>query len=90
MPAALRAELDVLSASVGYSRDPTARVNAFDTFVRDHPGTCAAATALRSKASALGNNLPTGQDPTDRFLPVFEIARQLEVSPYRDCETRAE
>ena len=88
--AALGAELDVLTATVGYSPDPTARVNAFDKFVRDHPGTCAAATALRSKAFALGHNLPAGQDPTDRFLPVFEIARQLDASPYRDCQTRAE
>ncbi len=84
--AALRAELDLLGGTVGYSGDPMRRVNAFDQFARDHAGTCVAASALRRKAFDLTNNWPAGQDPTDRFLQVFDIVRQLEAPPYRGCD----
>jgi tetratricopeptide (TPR) repeat protein len=88
--AAMRAELDLARNSVSDLRDITARVAMLDKFVADHPGTCAAANALRSKGFELGANIPPGQDPTPLFLLVFETVRQLEASPYRDCPMTAE
>ncbi len=81
--AALNAELDLIN--VGGTTP--ARFAALDAFMRGHPGSCASARALHQKAVTLGFNVTNPkEDPTDRFLQVIELARQLESEPYRPCE----
>jgi hypothetical protein len=69
--AALQAELDLLGSAVGF--DPWKRADAFARFAEEHPGTCAAAFALRMEANEVGSaqgtsGRATNPDPTDRVL----------------------
>lgn len=82
---ALLTEVDVIE----FSRAPMGeRLDALDKFVRDHPGTIAAAKALHLKAFQLAINvgtsgrLPPGTDPTDRFMEVLDIVKEIESGRY--------
>ncbi len=82
--AALQAEIDCLLAAE--YRMPE-RFAALDRFVSAHPGTAAAARALHQKAFDLSvNHVVPNTDPTDRFLQVLEISKELESGRYPACE----
>jgi tetratricopeptide (TPR) repeat protein len=81
--AALLAEVD----TIGAGNDTFLRVERYESFARAHPGTEAAARALFRAAVDLGRN--TGgrvQDPTESFLRVFAIVRELRSGRYPPCE----
>ena len=86
--AALLTEIDVMVFGLPIRE----RLEALDRFVRDHPGTIAAAKALNEKGSQLGsgNVYPEiearGADPTARFFQVLQIVRELESGRYPPCE----
>jgi hypothetical protein len=86
-PAALRAELDLLILQP--RGDARKRADLLSTFAADHPGSCAAADALRGEAEQVRSNMGTegtkGQDPTERTLRVLAIMRELEADRYRRC-----
>jgi hypothetical protein len=87
-PAALRAELDLLTWQPG--GDARKRADLLSAFATDHAGSCAAADALRGEAMEVGSNMGTsggtkGQDPTERTLRVLAITRELESDRYREC-----
>jgi hypothetical protein len=89
--AALQAELDLLESAVGF--DPWKRADAFARFAEEHPGTCAAASALRMEANDVGSNQgtsgrATNPDPTDRVLRALAIAGKLDSPPYKACRPR--
>jgi tetratricopeptide (TPR) repeat protein len=85
---ALLTEIDVIEFGLPIRQ----RLEALDRFVRDHPGTIAAAKALNNKGFQLGssNVYPEiearGADPTPRFFQVLEIVRELESGRYPSCE----
>ena len=85
---ALLTEIDV----IGFGLPIRQRLEALDRFVRDHPGSIAAAKALYQKAFQLGSvNVypdvePRGADPTDRFFQVLAIVKELESGRYPSCE----
>ena len=67
------------------------RLEALDRFVRDHPGTIAAAKALHQKGFQLGSGNVSeiearGADPTARFFQVLQIVKELESGRYPPCE----
>lgn len=68
------------------------RLEALDAFVRQHPGTIAAAKALHVKGFHLSSGNvypdiePRGADPTARFFQVVEIVQELESGRYPPCE----
>ena len=85
--AALVAEVDLIRQDTRLSE----RLTALDAFARRHDGTAAAAKALYEKASVLSSARQDGktgkeEDPTDRFMEVLEIVRQLESGRYPRCE----
>lgn len=88
--AALQAELDLLGSAPGY--DPWKRADAFARFAEEHPGTCAAASALRMEAIEVGSNQGTSRganpDPTDRAIRALAIAEKLDSPPYKACRPR--
>jgi tetratricopeptide (TPR) repeat protein len=68
-------------------RDMSGRLDALDAIVREHPGTDVAGAALYQKGFDLAvNAFVTGKDrqpdPTDRFMRVLAIARELESGAY--------
>jgi tetratricopeptide (TPR) repeat protein len=81
-------EVDVIAVGLPLR----AKLEALDKFVRDHPGTIAAAKALHEKAFQLssGNVYPDiearGADPTARFFRVLDIVKELESGRYPPCE----
>jgi hypothetical protein len=85
--AALRAEVDLIDDHRDV-RDISARIADLERFWRQHPGTSAGAEALARMGVHTGVNLgksysePAGSDPTERFLRVVEIARELETGSY--------
>jgi len=68
------------------------RIEALDTFARAHAGTLVGAKALYLEGFELANNVaitgvePRGSDPTDRFMKVVGIARELESGSYPKSE----
>jgi tetratricopeptide (TPR) repeat protein len=80
--AALLAEVDVLV----YDRAPE-RIDAFQALADAHPGTEVAASALYQKGFQLSHNVrdPRG-DPTERFLQLLAVVRELETGPYPATE----
>ena len=84
--AALEAEVDIISAAGGSAE----RAAGFDAFAGQHPGTCAGGRALYQKGFGIAHATSKPKDdPTDRFMRVVEIVRQLESGPYRGCEWEA-
>ena len=80
--AARLAEVDLLSDGSGQ-----ARLDALDAFVREHPGTEAAARALHAKGFDLAHNALSfgeraGSDPTERFFRVVDIYKELRSGRY--------
>jgi tetratricopeptide (TPR) repeat protein len=63
-----------------------------DTFERAHPASVAGAKALYQEAFQLAVNIPVtgverrGSDPTERFLRVVAMAKELETGTYPPCE----
>lgn len=86
--AALLTEIDVMVFGLPIREC----LEALDRFVRDHPGTIAAAKALHQKGFQLGsgNVYPEiearGADPTPRFFQVLDIVTELESGRYPPCE----
>ncbi|MGE5837994.1 MAG: tetratricopeptide repeat protein, partial [Acidobacteriota bacterium] len=86
--AALLTEVDLISAG----RLDRSRLDALEGFARRHPGTAVAAKALYQKAFDLAHNasglrLETpGSDPTQRFLQVVDLSKELESGRYPKCE----
>jgi hypothetical protein len=79
--AALLAEVEVIRDD----RDQTRRMEALERFASAHAGTVVGAKALYT----LGEQWPSGppeSDPTDRFIRVFEIFRDLTSGKYPPCE----
>ncbi len=84
--AALLAEVDLIDDA-----NAAARMQALDAFVRTHPGTTAAAKALYLKGFSLGHNPiihgdRPGQDPTERFFRVVDVANELRSGRYPPSE----
>lgn len=81
---ALLSEVDVLT----HGRPDAARLDALQAFADRHRGTEAGAKALYAKGFHLHVNVrdPAGSDPTERFLQVAAIVRELESGRYPDCE----
>jgi tetratricopeptide (TPR) repeat protein len=85
--AALLTEIDVMVFGLPIRE----RLEALARFVRDHPGTIAAAKALYQKGFQLDANAypeieARGADPTDRFFQVLQIVKELESGRYPPCE----
>lgn len=86
---ALLTEIDVIELGGGPMGE---RLEALDKFVRDHPGTIAGAKALHLKGFQLSTNVatsgfvPRGSDPTDRFMQVRDIVKELESGAYPSSE----
>jgi hypothetical protein len=85
-PEALLAEVDVLSDPSGPEK-----IAALEPFIREHPGTIAAAKAWYLIGFDLAHNRFSygerdGADPTDRFLRVVEIVKDLRSGRYPACE----
>ena len=83
---ALLSEVELITDKVDKSM-----LDSLDAFVRQHPGTDAAAKALHSKGFHLAHNAFSfgerpGDDPTDRFLKVLEIVRELRSGRYPPSE----
>ena len=78
--AALEAEVDRIMAA----RASFQQLDELEAFATAHPGTIAAAKATYERGWQLAVNIPItgvekrGSDPTERFLKVLEIARDLE------------
>ena len=90
--AALEAELDLLSRSAR-GADPWKRADAFSRFAEEHPGTCAAAGALRCDLVEVRSNQGTygrmtNPNPTDRILRALAIADKLDSPPSERCRPR--
>jgi tetratricopeptide (TPR) repeat protein len=85
--AALLAEVDIIGA-----RTPSEQLEALDRFVEKRPGGVAAAKALHQKGfqlssgNLLGTVYPRGGDPTERFMRVVAIVKELESGRYPRCE----
>ena len=82
-PAAREAEVDVITSTTS-RRDEW--IQPLEEVASRYPGTTAAAMALHEKAFQLSRNLRPGTNPTDRFLEVFAIVRELESGRYPDSE----
>lgn len=86
--AALMAELTLLDRG----RDIRARIAALEAFARRHAGTAIGAKALYTAATNIASNIPItgaeprGADPTERFLRVAALVRELQSGAYPDCE----
>lgn len=83
---ALLAEVDLLTDRIGPQM-----LEPLDAFIAAHPGTEAAAKALYQKGFHLGHNpfgfgWKVGNDPTDRFLQVLSIYRELRSARYPASE----
>ena len=83
---ALLAQVNLLTDRIGPSM-----FDALDAFIRDHPQTNAAASALYAKGFHLGHNASAfgeraGHDPTDRFFRVHEIFKELRSGRYPPSE----
>jgi TolA-binding protein len=89
--AAELAEVDLYAASV-QAVAYAGRLESFETFARTRKSPCARAKALQRYASyqASGDQSgrSAGQDPTERFLRVFEVASQLESAEYARCDPK--
>ena len=84
--AATLARVDLLTDRIGPQM-----LDALDTFVREHPGSEAAAKALYQKGFHLGHNATSfgeksGADPTERFFRVLEISKELRSGRYPASE----
>jgi tetratricopeptide (TPR) repeat protein len=86
--AALMAEVFLISDRRA-SHDQLAQLG---SFVRAHDGTIAAAAALFQKGFQLHVNIaitgvePRGSDPTERFMSVLDVVKELESGKYPKCE----
>jgi tetratricopeptide (TPR) repeat protein len=81
--AALLAEVELVGGG-GVSQP---KLDRLDGFIAAHPGTAAAAKALYLKGfqlqfNAIGTIEPRGSDPTERFIRLMTIARELESGSY--------
>jgi tetratricopeptide (TPR) repeat protein len=62
-------------------------LDGLDAFIREHPGGLLAARALHRKGQYLSSNPEVGEtDPTDRFMTVLDIARELQSGRYTASE----
>ena len=92
-PAALGAQVELIADTLPIAQ----QIDAAQQFAREHAGTVAAARALHHAAYQLAVNYAInsvearGSDPTDRFVRVAAIARELESGRYPASEwvTRA-
>ena len=86
--AALVTEVDVLTSG----RVSLAQLDSLEAFAREHPGSVAAAKATYLRGFNLAVNVPItgiekrGSDPTERFLRLVAIARELESGAFPACE----
>lgn len=86
--AALLTEVDLLTAG----RISIAQLDSLAAFARAHPRTVAAAKATYLRGFHLAVNFSVtrieqpGSDPTERFMQVVEISRDLESGTYPPCE----
>jgi tetratricopeptide (TPR) repeat protein len=68
------------------------QLDELEAFAASHPGTVAAAKATCERGFQLAGNIsvtgvePRGSDPTDRFMKVLEIVRDLESGRYPESE----
>lgn len=85
---ALLSEVDVMMRG----RVSWEQLDKLDAFARAHPGSVAGAKALYQEAWQLAVNIPItgverrGSDPTERFLRVLAMAKELESGSYPPCE----
>jgi tetratricopeptide (TPR) repeat protein len=86
--AALLAEASIIASGAVSAT----QLEALDTFAREHPGSVAGAKALYLKGFKLQSNVAISglfsrtDDPTNRFMEVLVIVKELESGRYPPCE----
>lgn len=63
------------------------RISALDRLIARYPGTAVAAQSLYQKGFDISRNLSVrNADPTERFIQLFDIVKELESGKYPPCE----